>query len=105
MVFRLIQRLLLVLCVIYAEGLAAQTSTGTITGQVVDSSGAALPNAGVKLTLVANGTTRETKTNTEGTFSAPVIPPGVYAITVTAPGFSEKTLRGVTLLVDQTLDL
>src|SRR4051794_15154694 len=90
MVFRFIRRLLLVMCVMYAGGLAAQTSTGTITGQVVDGSGAVLPNAAVKLTLVANGTTRETKTNAEGTFSAPVIPPGVYAITVTAPGFSEK---------------
>jgi len=105
MVFRSVRRLLLVILMTYMGGLAAQTSTGTITGQVFDSSGAALPNASVRLSLVANGTTRETKTNEEGAFSAPVIPPGVYAVTVTAPGFAEKTLRDVTLLVDQTLNL
>src|ERR1700761_4132690 len=85
--------------------LFAQTSTGTIVGQVQDPSGAALPGATVKLTLVANGTSRETKTDAGGAFSAPVIPPGEYAITVVAPGFADKTLRGVTLLVDQTLNL
>ena len=85
--------------------LLAQTSTGTIVGQVEDSSGAALANASVKLTLVANGTTRDTQTNQEGSFSAPVIPPGQYSITVTAPGFADKTLTGITLLVDQTLNL
>ena len=85
--------------------LVAQTSTGTIVGQVQDVSGATLPNATVKLTLVANGTSRETTTNGDGAFSAPVIPPGVYSITVTAPGFAAKTLNGVTLLVDQTLNL
>ena len=90
---------------VYGGGLAAQTSTGTITGLVQDSAGAALPNASVKLTLTANGTTRETKTSDSGAFTAPVLPPGVYAVTVTAQGFSEKTLRDVTLLVDQTLNV
>lgn len=105
MVSRLLRSLVLVVCAIYTGGLLAQTTTGTIVGTVQDSSGAALPNATVKLTLVANGTTRETKTNDNGAFSAPVIPPGVYAITVTAPGFADKTLRDITLLVDQTLNL
>jgi len=39
-------------------------------GQVKDGSGAVLANASVKLTLVANGTTRDTKTNDSGDFSA-----------------------------------
>src|SRR5271170_766797 len=99
------QFLLLALLITCAGHLLAQTSTGTIVGQVKDSSGAVLANANVKLTLVANGTTRETKTNDGGDFSAPVIPPGEYAITVSATGFADKTLNGITLLVDQTVNL
>jgi len=105
MVFRGTKQLLLWFVVVCSGTLFAQTSTGTITGQVQDNSGAALANADVRLTLIANATSRETKTNDSGTFSAPVIPPGEYAITVTAPGFADKTLTGITLRVDQTLNL
>jgi hypothetical protein len=92
----------LIMC---SSALPAQTSTGTIVGQVTDSSGAVVANARVKLTLIANGTTRDTTTNQTGDFSAPVIPPGEYAIAVSAQGFADKTLTGITLLVDQTLNL
>ena len=85
--------------------LNAQTSTGTIVGLVSDATGAPLANADVKLVLAANGTTRETHTNGTGEFNAPVIPPGEYVITVSAAGFSTKQLSGITLLVDQTLNL
>ncbi|HEX4663758.1 MAG TPA: carboxypeptidase-like regulatory domain-containing protein, partial [Terriglobales bacterium] len=90
----------LIMC---SGALLAQTSTGTIVGRVTDSSGAVVANARVKLTLTANGTTRDTTTNQTGDFSAPVIPPGEYTIAVSAEGFADKTLTGVTLLVDQTL--
>ena len=99
------QHLVLGLFILCSGALLAQTSTGTITGQVQDSSGAVLANADVKLTLIANGTTRETKTNDSGAFNAPVIPPGEYSITVTATGFADKTLTDITLRVDQTLNL
>jgi hypothetical protein len=106
MVSRVLKLLLLSSCVIYGGGLLlAQTSTGTIIGQVKDASDAVLPNAHVKLTLVANGTSRDTTTDGSGSFSAPVIPPGEYAITVSAPGFADKTLTGITLLVGQVLNL
>lgn len=99
------QHLVLGFFILCSGALLAQTSTGTITGQVQDSSGAALPNADVRLTLIANGTMRETKTNDSGAFNAPVIPPGEYSITVTATGFADKTLTDITLRVDQTLNL
>jgi hypothetical protein len=105
MTFGLTKHLVLWLFIVCSGALLAQTSTGTITGQVQDSSGAALANADVKLTLILNGTTRETKTNTSGAFNAPVIPPGEYAITVTATGFADKTLTDITLRVDQTINL
>ncbi len=105
MSFRIAAAALFLLLLATRGTVVAQTSTGTIVGQVEDSSGAALPSASVKLTLLATGTTRDTRTNGVGAFSAPVIPPGQYSITVAAPGFAEKTLTGITLLVDQTLNL
>ena len=93
------------LCALAVSSAVAQTTTGTITGKVEDGSGAALAGAQVHLTLVANGTTRDAVTSEAGEFNAPVIPPGLYSITVKAPGFADKTLRGITLLVDQTLNL
>jgi hypothetical protein len=88
-----------------SSALPAQTSTGTIVGQVTDGSGAVVTNARVKLILIANGTARDTTANRTGDFSAPVIPPGEYAITVSAQGFADKTLTGITLLVDETVNL
>jgi hypothetical protein len=102
---RVLQLCFLVLIAWTTRPVCGQTSTGTITGRVEDSSGAALANADVKLLLVATGAVRETKTNSSGEFSAPVIPPGQYSITVSSPGFTEKTLTGITLLVDQTMNL
>jgi hypothetical protein len=105
MVSRVLKLMLLSSFLVSCTLLQAQTTTGTIIGTVQDSSGAVLANADVKLTLVANGTTRDAKTNDSGAFSAPVIPPGVYSITVSAAGFADKTLTGITLLVDQTVNL
>jgi hypothetical protein len=105
MVSRVMKLLLLLSLAVLPGTLLAQTTTGTIVGEVQDDTGAALANASVKLTLVANGTTRDTRTNGAGAFSAPVIPPGIYSIMVTSPGFADKTLNGITLLVDQTLSL
>ncbi|QHN03244.1 TonB-dependent receptor [Granulicella sp. WH15] len=105
MVSRATKLLLLLSFTVCSCFLSAQTTTGTIVGQVQDDTGAVLANASVKLTLVANGTTRDTKTNGSGAFSAPVMPPGIYSVMVSAPGFADKTLNGITLLVDQTLNL
>jgi hypothetical protein len=58
MVSRRMKLLLLSSLIACSSTLLAQTSTGTIVGQVKDSSGAVLANANVKLTLVATGTTR-----------------------------------------------
>ena len=60
---RMTKLVLLSFLVMCCSKLVAQTSTGTIVGQVTDSSGAVVANARVKLTLIANGTTRDTTTN------------------------------------------
>ena len=67
---------------------AAQLDRGEITGTVEDASGAVVPKATV---LVHNGATNADTTLTtddKGYFSAPLLQPGNYKVTVTASGFS-----------------
>jgi hypothetical protein len=105
MISRLSKPLLLLLYVASSAISLAQTSSGNIQGLVEDGSGGALPNAEVNIVQVATGFTRAAHTNEVGLFNAPVIPPGEYTITVTAPGFATQRLTLVGLLVDQTLNL
>jgi Carboxypeptidase regulatory-like domain/TonB dependent receptor-like, beta-barrel len=96
----------LVLFVSLALSIAqAQIETGTIIGVVQDSAGEVVPNAAVTLTQIATGVARQTHTNNQGAFNAQFMALGTYAITVTAKGFQTKTLRGITLQVDQTANL
>ena len=75
-------------CVVLLIGLAcatsvfAQSATGTITGTVVDSTGAALPGATVNVTEAATGTVRTGVTDGAGLFRFAALNPGRYALAV-----------------------
>src|SRR5207248_6156226 len=84
---------------------SAQISTGTIVGVVEDSSGAVVPNADVVLTHTATAEARRTRSTSSGEFNVPFLHLGEYTVTVTAPGFKTKTLSGIILRVDQTINL
>lgn len=73
---------------------AQSTTNGAISGTVTDASGAVLPNLSVTLKSTERGFTQETKTNAQGAYQFPLLEPGVYAVTITAPGF--KTLTDTT---------
>src|SRR5947209_1837121 len=67
--------------------LAQLSTTGTISGVVTDTSGAAIPDAAITITNDATGETRTTATNTDGTFAAAALTAGRYSLTVTKQGF------------------
>ncbi len=79
----------------------AQTSTGTITGTVSDSTGAAVPAAKVVITNVSTNRKVELVSNTEGNYTAPLLPPGGYMLGVTAAGFKSFEQSGIQLAVQQ----
>src|SRR5262245_14990814 len=54
----------------------AQTSAGTITGQVLDSTNAAVAGATVRIVNTATNDVRVIATNSEGICSLPSLPPG-----------------------------
>ena len=69
----------------------AQTNTGTITGNVLDASGASIPDAQVTATNLATNTETTVPSTGAGTYTIPGLRPGTYRVEVTVDGF--KTFR------------
>jgi hypothetical protein len=72
---RFLSAVVFVSLVLSAPGAWAQFS-GTVTGTVVDPSGALVPNAEMKLTSDATGQITMATTNASGVFTLPSLAPG-----------------------------
>ena len=89
--------LFLIACVC-APSLQAQISgTGTIQGSVTDSAGAVIAGAEVRITEVKTNAVHNQTTTGGGFYSAGGLEPGLYQVTVTAPGFRSYTQQNVSL--------
>jgi hypothetical protein len=80
---------------------AAQQGKGTISGLITDQSGAVVPGASVTITNAGTNASFTAVTTSEGFYTAPGLPIGVYTVTVTQAGFKKAVRNGVTLQVDQ----
>jgi hypothetical protein len=71
------------------------TSTSSISGAVVDPSGAVV--AGAVITVKNDATGEESRATSagNGTFTVPALTAGVYKITVAAPGFKQALVQGI----------
>src|SRR5215475_2686816 len=70
--------------------------TGTVTGTVLDATGAAVPEATVSLELPGANTALFTaQTTNAGDFTMPSIPPNTYDLFVEAKGFQKTKISGV----------
>ncbi len=87
--------------------LDAQVVGGTLSGTVTDQTGGAVPNAAVAIKDNATGEIRDVTTTSDGLYTAPNLTPGVYTVTLTAPGFQKTVQSNVTMTVGgaQTLNL
>jgi hypothetical protein len=95
----LICRLAAVLLPLAAIGYGQQTS-GSIYGTVTDPSGAAVPSAKVTITDDNKGTRSEVTANADGNYSKDRLIPGIYSVTVEAPGFTKAITKNVGVSVD-----
>src|SRR2546429_5967171 len=84
---------------------------GTIRGTVVDPSGAAVAGAAVKIVNVATNLERDVTSTGDGSFIAPNLPAGNYAVTVSKAGFRTYKQTGIrlesaaTFVVSATLEV
>lgn len=85
--------------------LLAQGGLGSVSGTVVDPSGAVVPNALVTLQDVLTQGNRVIASNEAGLFVLPSVVPGRYTLSVTVPGFREKKLENITVNAFQIISL
>jgi hypothetical protein len=80
---------------------AAQAVTGTILGTVTDPTRAVIPQASLSLVHQSTGLRRETATDADGHYVAPLLPTGVYVLRVEVPGFKVASITGIELAIDE----
>src|SRR5580693_290664 len=78
---------------------AQSTTSGTITGTVVDPTGAAIPGATITVTDLSTKGKRTTVSSAEGQYVLVDIPPGTYSVLATKAGFSEDQIKSLEVLV------
>lgn len=79
----------------------AQDFRATISGRVLDSSGAAVPNAKIAAVNAATNETTNVSSDASGVYTIPLLRPGQYNLTVEASGFKKYVKENVTLTVGQ----
>ncbi len=91
---------------ICTDGTAAQATltSASVTGRVLDPSGAAMPQVSITTLELATNQTRTTLTDSQGRFRVPFLPVGIYRFTAEPTGFATTT-REITLTVGAAFDL
>jgi len=95
--------LLLVLVLLTAACLSAQSDRGTITGRVSDPSGAVVPGAEVTAKNVGTGVISRTTSNDLGLYTVLNLPIGTYSVEFRAQGFKSFTQEHVTISIAQVV--
>ena len=92
----------LILTLLCAGALLAQSDRGTITGTVADSSGAVVPGVSIVAVNSDTGLRYATVATETGNYVLNQLPAGQYEISAEAPAFKKYVQRGITVLVGQT---
>ncbi|GAC1430936.1 MAG: hypothetical protein NVS1B11_05430 [Terriglobales bacterium] len=96
---------LVILSMMAAAGLLAQSTGGRIVGRVADPTGAVLSGVKVTLTNVATGVAHDTSTNSSGEYSFIEVTPGEYQIEFALAGFKKNLQKSVTIEVNGVVTL
>ncbi len=89
--------------IITIPGLVAQIRSGSITGAVLDQSGAVVPDAKVTVVETATNQRYGTKSNDAGEFQVPYLPPGNYRTEVSREGFQNSVRGGIVVGATQAI--
>jgi hypothetical protein len=84
-----------------APGVARAQGDASINGAVLDTSGALIPGATIKVRNVEIGTVREIVTDSSGRYDAPSLAVGKYEVSAEHQGFRTEVKTGITLAIGQ----
>jgi hypothetical protein len=91
--------------ILFTASALAQSDRGTITGTVVDSSGAVVPGAKIALINSATNLRQETSTTETGNYAVTSLPAGRYTLSVEQPGFTRYEQSNILIQVAETTRL
>ncbi len=95
-------RLVFIVILLALGTVAWAQDNATITGSVLDPSGAAVANVSISITNTATGQVRETVSNSAGDYRFANVGVGTYTLTASITGFQKYTKKGIVVNVAQT---
>ncbi len=84
---------------------AQAVSIASVTGRVLDQSGAIVVGAQLKMTEVDTSAVHVAVTNSDGSYNFPSLPIGAYMLQVTAPNFQTYIQKGIRLQVNDAVQI
>lgn len=97
--------MILMLIAAVVNSLPAQTSTATLTGRVIDTTGAVVPGVEITVVDLQRNLTRVTVSSSSGQYTLTALNPGDYKVSAELPGFKRFVLESLNLQVNQTASL
>ncbi len=89
------------ICALSAFTVAALFSqTASLSGTVSDPTGAVIPKATVTVTHTQTGAKRSDTSDSQGRYTIPQLPPGIYSLAAQVVGFNDATISRIELLVN-----
>ena len=80
----------------------AQSATATLSGTVIDESGAFIPSVNITLLNLGTALQRHATTDDQGSYVVPLLPPGRYNVTAQREGFT--TVFNSTFLISMVVN-
>ncbi len=93
------------LLLLFASSALAQLSTGSLSGRILDQSGATLEHTSVTVISESTGFSWHTETGGQGEYRLTSLPPGAYSVSAKRHGFKAVTEPHVQLEVAQDLEV
>ncbi len=100
-----VRALVCLACVLAAASARAQSTTGSISGTVLDQSKAILPGATVSVTNVETAATRSIATDADGRYRALNLTPGRYSVVGELSGFTKTTINNVLVQIGRDIPI
>jgi hypothetical protein len=97
--------LFITVCLLALSSLTAfaqSQTTGRIAGTVKDQSGAVVAGADVTVASTTTGDERKVTTDEGGNYIVPLLPPGIYQVTIIAKGFKKAIFDQVRVAITET---